>query len=132
MSSHDITHLESTELRKFTKALLNDLRALERMVHDGLFESGVRRIGAEQELFLVDKGWRPAPVATEVLEGLSRPEFTTELARFNIEINLLPLVMDRDCFKRLEQNLNDLIAQVRREAAKHKAAIQSGCSFRAV
>jgi hypothetical protein len=123
MSSHDVTHLESTELRKFTKALLNDLRALERMVHDGLFESGVRRIGAEQELFLVDKGWRPAPVATEVLEGLSRPEFTTELARFNIEINLLPLVMDRDCFKRLEQNLNDLIAQVRREAAKHKADV---------
>ena len=123
MSSHDVTHLESTELRKFTKALLNDLRALERMVHDGLFESGVRRIGAEQELFLVDEGWRPAPVATEVLEGLSRPEFTTELARFNLEINLLPLVMDRDCFKRLEQNLNDLIAQVRMEAAKHKADV---------
>jgi hypothetical protein len=36
------------------KAVLDDLVALERMIEGGMIERGVRRIGAEQELFLVD------------------------------------------------------------------------------
>ncbi|MDH3199184.1 MAG: hypothetical protein OEO21_13190, partial [Candidatus Krumholzibacteria bacterium] len=79
------------EFRVFTKALLNDLRALEQMLAQGRIETGRRRIGAEQELFLVDRGWRPAPTALRVLEGLAGPEYTTELAAFNLEINLDPL-----------------------------------------
>ena len=50
------------EIRVFLKHLLNDVRALEQMLDNGLFESGVRRIGAEQELFLVGDDWRPATV----------------------------------------------------------------------
>jgi hypothetical protein len=42
------------------KAILNDLRALEQMLKDGLVESGIRRIGAEQEMFLVDSDLGPA------------------------------------------------------------------------
>ena len=71
MGRPDATNLDTAQLRTFTKALLNDLRALEGMVRDGVFETGVRRMGAEQELFLVDRGWRPAPIATQVLEGLA-------------------------------------------------------------
>ena len=59
---------EAEEIRVFLKHLLKDMRALEQMLEDGMFESGVRRIGAEQELFLVDDRWRPAPIATQVLE----------------------------------------------------------------
>ena len=40
--------------RKFTRAILADVYALERMLREDRFESGVRRIGAEQELFLLD------------------------------------------------------------------------------
>ncbi len=40
--------------RQFTKELLRDLQALERMVLDDQIESDVIRIGAEQELFVVD------------------------------------------------------------------------------
>ena len=61
------------ETRAFSKALLRDLRALEEMLAQGLFESGVRRIGAEQEMFLVNEAWRPASTALEIL-GLSGPE----------------------------------------------------------
>ena len=44
-------------LRQFTRKLLTDLRAIEKMLDSGAIESGVRRIGAEQELFLVNKRW---------------------------------------------------------------------------
>src|SRR5436305_870630 len=64
----------------FMKALLADLRALDAMLSTGLIESGVRRIGAEQEMFLVDRQMRPAPVATEVLKRANDPRLTTVLA----------------------------------------------------
>ena len=50
---------EPEKLRAFMKHLLRDLRALERMLEEGSFETGIRRIGAEQELFLVDEAMRP-------------------------------------------------------------------------
>ena len=45
---------DETQMRAFTKGALNDLQALEMMIGDGLIEEDVRRIGAEQEMFLVD------------------------------------------------------------------------------
>ena len=55
-------------MRTFAKAVLNDLQTLELMLEDGQFEENVRRIGAEQELFLVDSAMRPAPLTIEVIE----------------------------------------------------------------
>ena len=82
------------ELRLFSKALLNDLHALEKMLAEGIIESGKRRFGAEQEVVLVNDGWRPAMVNLKVLEHLEDKRFTTELGRFNIEYNLDPLRVD--------------------------------------
>jgi len=104
------------ELRSFTKALLEDVQAIERMLDEGLIESGVRRIGAEQEMFLVDRSMRPAMKATDVLERLNHPQFTTELALFNAEVNLHPQMFEDDCLWRMEQELEGLLAQATRAA----------------
>ncbi len=62
MGIHDVGDKPSGEpWRRFLKRLLDDLYALEKMLEDGLVETGNRRIGAEQELFLVDAGGRPQP-----------------------------------------------------------------------
>ena len=61
MGEHDVKELNSESLRAFTRKLLGDLQALDLMLQHGAIESGVRRIGAEQELFLVDRGFNPAP-----------------------------------------------------------------------
>ena len=69
MTSHAVTsEMGKGSARAFSKALLKDLQALEKMLENGLIESGVRRFGCEQEMFLVNRAWRPAPVAMEVLE----------------------------------------------------------------
>ena len=104
-------------IREFTRALLRDLQALETMLAGDMIERDIRRFGAEQELFLVDKHWRPAPLALEVLDRLADPAFTTELARFNLEFNLDPKVLRDRCFSELEQELNDRVAQARDAAA---------------
>lgn len=108
--------------RAFTKAMLRDLHALEAMVADGLFESDVRRIGAEQEMFLVNEGFRPAPVALEVLERLEGP-FTTELALYNLEANVEPRELTGPCFSTLEARVQDLVEAARAAAAEHAADV---------
>ena len=105
----------AAETRTFTKALLRDLQALERMLAEGMFESGIRRIGAEQEMFLVNEAGRPSPTALDILEGLDGP-FTTELALYNLEANVEPRVLEGRCFSDLEARIDELMAHVRERA----------------
>lgn len=110
------------QTRAFSKALLRDLRALERMLAEERFESGVRRIGVEQEMFLVNDGWRPTPAALDVLERLDGP-FGTELALFNLEANVEPRLLAGRCFSDLEKRLDALIEEVRGAASEVGAQV---------
>lgn len=101
------------ELRVFLKHVLRDVQALEHMLDEGLFETDVRRIGAEQELFLVDSNWRPAAVAQEVLKNLADDHFTPELAQFNLEANLEPQVFRGDCLRQLEEQIDFFVGRAR-------------------
>ena len=125
MGERDVNTLDEdgSKLREFTQRLLLDLRALEKMLETGRFETGIRRIGAEQEVFLVDRNWRPAPVAMQVLQSAAEPHFTTEVALFNLEMNLDPVVWGGDCFTRMERQLLDLLAKARAAAAQHDARV---------
>jgi len=107
----------------FLRALLDDVKALEVMLDNGLIESDQRRIGAEQEVFLVDQASNPAPVAMEVLERLDDPEFTTELARFNLETNLPPYEFGGTCLRQLETDLNERMDRLRKAADAEDADV---------
>ena len=109
--------------RAYTQALLKELRALERLIEEGHIESGVSRIGAEQELVLVGHTWRPAPVADKVLEHLDDPRFTTELGRFNIEYNADPRPFQDRCLHHLERDLAEAFNHAR--GAAHRAGAEA-------
>lgn len=108
-------------MRSFTKAVLNDLQALQKMLEDRQLEENACRIGAEQEMFLVDAAMRPAPFAREIIEEAADPRLTTEIGLFNLEANLTPLDFTGDCLSRLETEINELLLKVRRTAEKHGA-----------
>lgn len=114
-----MTSLDETERnRRFTGAVLRDVQALERMLAEGQVESGPQRIGAEQEMFLAGAGWRPAPVSTDVLAHLGEDgPFTPELARFNLEANLIPRVLTAGAFEAMEAELETRISEARASAA---------------
>ncbi len=101
------------ELNNFTKFLLKDVQALDRMLKEGWFETDTMRIGAEQEMCLVNSHGKPSPTNIKVLEKLNSPDFTTELARFNIEANVPPLTFTGTCFSDMENNINQLMGQLR-------------------
>lgn len=98
--------------RSFMRSLLLDLRALERMIREKRIESGVRRFGAEQEVFLVDRSWCPSPGALVALEKLQDPHFTTELGLFNLELNADPHPFSGDHLSRMERQLSELIEKL--------------------
>ena len=123
MGEHDVKAGAREDLREFTQALLEDVRALERLLEEGRIESGVRRIGAEQELFLVDSAWRPTPVADAVLQDLDPAHFAPELARFNLEANLSPRELTGTALSDMETELADLVARAREAAAAHGARV---------
>lgn len=111
---------DSEQLRVFMKALLLDVRALEQMLSRGMIESGIRRIGAEQELALVDRTHKHvAPRSMEILADIDDPRFTTELGKFNIEFNLEPLVFGQDCLSRMQASIDELLNMLRSVAARH-------------
>src|SRR5512138_3978338 len=110
MGEHDIdANLDDQKSQAFMKALLEDLRALAFMLQHGRVESGITRIGAEQEMFLIDSDLRPAPLSTEVLRQANDPRLTTEIAKFNLEANLDPVVLTGGALSKMESELNELI-----------------------
>jgi len=124
MGRQDISAKSTSEqLRLFEKRLLGDVQALEQMLTDDLLESGVSRIGAEQELFIVDKSQRPYPKSLKILAKLDDHRFTTELGSFNLEFNLDPLSFEGNCFQTLEQDLNDFIERARTAASQFSGEI---------
>lgn len=124
MGEHNVeAQVDELKVQAFMKALLEDLRALAFMLEDGRIENGITRIGAEQEMFLIDRHLRPAPVSLEVLKDANDSRLTTEIARFNLEANLPPLKLEHNCFSRMEEELAELIALARSGAANHEADV---------
>lgn len=100
--------------QKFLKYLLRDVRAMGKMLDEGWFEIDNIRIGAEQELCLIDKNAKPAPIAMELLESMGNDSFTTELAKFNLEANLEPLLFKGKCLSEMEANIQSLLDVARK------------------
>lgn len=105
------------DLQAFTKCLLKDVHALERMLEDKLFESGTIRIGAEQEMCIIGPNRKPAYQNLDALKLIDNPSFTTELASFNLEMNLDPLKFTGDAISRMHKdlkvNLEDAIEKIK-------------------
>ncbi len=99
----------SKDKDSFVRYLLNDIKALELMIDQDMIEKDKKRIGVEQELCLVDQNWRPAPIILETLKKINDPHFTTELAKFNLEINFDPIEFSNDCLSVLEAELKSKI-----------------------
>jgi CBS domain-containing protein len=117
MGSQLVKAITTQKQRKdFVFHLLNDVKAFQYMIKNDLFEKGIQRVGAEQELCIVDKDYRPSLNALEILEKVNDPHLTTELALFNLEINLDPFDLKSNCFSKLERQLSSLVKKVNEKA----------------
>ncbi|OWY18196.1 CBS domain-containing protein [Sphingobacteriales bacterium UPWRP_1] len=123
MGSDKVLLMQKDELQEFVVHILRDLKALEKMLEQDMFERNVVRIGAEQELCLIDKNWKPAMINMKVLEKLNNKAFTTELAQFNLEMNIEPQIFTDRCLGNLELEIDRLLNILRETAGEFDAGV---------
>jgi CBS domain-containing protein/gamma-glutamylcysteine synthetase len=114
---------DAGQMQAFMHSLLNDVRALEYMLDNDWFESGIKRIGAEQEMCLVDKYGKPRLKCMEIMQDFSPEWLTTELAQFNLECNLTPRDFTGSSFSAMEAEIRSYLAELSQAAAKHDTQI---------
>ena len=107
---------EGDQMHRFVRNLLRDVQALDYMLHHEWFETDPIRIGAEQEMCLVDADtFKPAPIAMKVLDKLKGADWAeTELARFNLEINANPRIFEGSCLTDMEKEISGRLSELRK------------------
>jgi gamma-glutamyl:cysteine ligase YbdK (ATP-grasp superfamily) len=108
---------------RFSQRLAEDLEALRALLARPGFGAGPCTIGAELELYLVDKEGFPLPINRQVLGQTVDPRVTLELDRFNLEVNLRPGPLAGRPFSGLRAEFEDTLREVRRAAATQGARV---------
>jgi gamma-glutamyl:cysteine ligase YbdK (ATP-grasp superfamily) len=96
---------------------------LGRMLADGAFSRQPAVGGFELEGWLVDPHFRPVPRNREFLEALNSPLATTELAKFNIELNTPPRALTGSALRDFEAALRQLLDQAQQAAGEVDAQL---------
>jgi gamma-glutamyl:cysteine ligase YbdK (ATP-grasp superfamily) len=88
--------------RAYREKVRQCLDVLARMLRESRFDTEPRRVGVEIELNLVDTLGLPAMTNTTVLAAIADPVWSSELGRFNLEINVPPRQLTGDALSDLE------------------------------
>ncbi|SFC01970.1 hypothetical protein SAMN04487968_10398 [Nocardioides terrae] len=106
---------------RFREKLRRSLDVLARMLEEQRFDATDPMTGLEVELNLIDDRGMPALRNAEVLDAIDHPDFQTELARFNVEVNVPPTALHHGGFGRLEQSLRERLDEARQRTASQDA-----------
>src|SRR6185503_17229249 len=97
------------------------LDAFARMLNEARFDPDRRSIGLEIELNLTEETGDPAMANAHVLELIADDDFQTELAQFNIEINIPPRKLEGTVFSELEETVRRDLNHAEQQAQKARA-----------
>jgi CBS domain-containing protein/gamma-glutamylcysteine synthetase len=116
---------DQKQMQHFVRQLLQDVEAFEYMLNNDWFESNITRIGAEQEMCLVDKDtFKPALINMQALEKMQDWEWvTTELAQFNLETNMTPLEFTGNALSEMERENSDYLQKIRKVVGEMGAEV---------
>ncbi|MGZ8649425.1 MAG: glutamate--cysteine ligase [Solirubrobacteraceae bacterium] len=88
--------------KRYREKVKRCLDVFARMLSDARFDGDRRSIGLEIELNITEETGDPAMANQHVLEMIADPDWQTELAQFNIEINIPPRTLEGSVFSDLE------------------------------
>ncbi|WP_299363653.1 CBS domain-containing protein [Winogradskyella sp.] len=124
MGHLDVKQLKSPKDKAlYIHYLIRDLEALDMMLKNDLIEKEPIRIGAEQEFCVATDYFFPNNNNIEVLEAINDDHFTTEIGRYNLEINSDPLLLKGNCFSLLQQQLRELLKKAEHGAQTKNSKI---------
>jgi hypothetical protein len=115
----DREHFDPVDYQRFEERLDQCLLALGRLLERPGFGTGATTVGAELELFLIDRQARALPLNQTVRAEAADPRLVLEVDRFNLELNLTPALLAGHPFSAFGAELEEALAVVRRAAARH-------------
>ncbi len=117
MGHLDVKQLKSPKDKAlYIHHLIRDLEALDIMLKNDLIEKEPIRIGAEQEFCVTSNHYFPNNNNLKVLDAIDDDHFTTEIGRYNLEINSDPLLLEGRCFSNLQGQLKALLDKAEKGA----------------
>lgn len=119
MGNMDINRLDNYNKKDFMLHLLHDIEALDIMLEEGMIEKDKSRVGAEQEFCLVGNDCRPSDLGPKLLKIINEEHFTSELAKWNLELNLDPYEIQSGCFDAMKNQLDSLLKIAHAKAAEN-------------
>lgn len=109
--------------QRYREKVRRCLDVFARMLSEDAFSTDVPLAGLEIELNLVNSHLRPAMANAEVLQAIADPAYQTELARYNIELNVPPQPFPGDAVLHLEDMMRTSVTEADAKAAIHGAQI---------
>jgi hypothetical protein len=104
-------HFSQQDWQEYAQRLQAETVQLRKMLANGRFSQQPAVGGFELEGWLADAQFRPLPRNAEFLQAINNPLATTELAKFNIELNTPPRVLADSALTEFESSLRQLLAQ---------------------
>ena len=111
------------ERQRYREKVRQNLDVFEQMLATSRFEFDRPLTGIEIELNLVDDAYQPKFGNAAVLEQIANPDYQTELAQYNIELNVKPRPLPGDEALALEQELRDSLTEANNRAEQLGARI---------
>ncbi|MFC3578260.1 glutamate--cysteine ligase [Streptomyces yaanensis] len=115
--------LDLSDRQHYRGKLRQCLAGLERLLEEKRFDRPKNLMGLEIELNLVGHDGMPRMMNAQVLERIASRDFQTELAMFNLEVNIAPHRLGGRVFDRLAEELRISLAYAERKANEVDAAI---------
>ena len=114
---------ELADRQRYRAKLRRCLTGLERLLAEKRFDRPKNLMGLEIELNLVGSDGMPKMLNGEVLERIASRDFQTELAMFNLEVNIAPHRLEGRVFDRLAEEIRTSLAYAHRKAGEVDAGI---------
>jgi gamma-glutamyl:cysteine ligase YbdK (ATP-grasp superfamily) len=107
----------------FRVRITEQLEALKSIIEQPRFSSGPASIGAELELYILDKHQQPAAQNLALLDLMQQPLLTEELNQFNLEFNLSPVAAKGNPFTKMTEELSPVLEQLQHKASSLECKI---------
>ncbi|MEU9559025.1 glutamate--cysteine ligase [Streptomyces fumanus] len=112
-----------SDRQRYRDKLGRCLAGLERLLSEERFDRPQNLMGLEIELNLVGHDGMPKMLNGQVLERIASRDFQTELAMFNLEVNIAPHRLGGRVFDRLAEEIRTSLAYADRKAGELDAGI---------
>ncbi|MGW3108046.1 glutamate-cysteine ligase family protein [Streptomyces sp. NPDC001100] len=114
---------ELADRQRYRAKLRRCLTGLERLLAEKRFDRPKNLMGLEIELNLAGADGMPKMLNAQVLERIASRDFQTELAMFNLEVNIAPHRLEGRVFDRLAEEIRTSLAYAHRKAGELDAGI---------